>query len=33
MKKVKILLVNDEAIVRESPSDWLKDVGYQVFTA
>jgi two-component system response regulator AtoC len=33
MKKVRILVVDDEAIVRESLSDWLKDVGYQVFTA
>ncbi len=33
MKKVKILVVDDEAIVRESLSDWLKDVGYRVFTA
>jgi DNA-binding NtrC family response regulator len=33
MKKVKILVVDDEAIVRESLGDWLKDVGYQVFTA
>jgi two-component system response regulator AtoC len=33
MKRVKILVVDDEAIVRESLSDWLKDVGYQVFTA
>ena len=33
MKKVKILVVDDEAIVRESLSEWLKDVGYQVFTA
>ena len=33
MKRVKILLVDDEAIVRESLGDWLKDVGYQVFTA
>jgi two-component system response regulator AtoC len=33
MKKVKILVVDDETIVRESLSDWLKDVGYQVFTA
>jgi two-component system response regulator AtoC len=33
MKKVKLLVVDDEAIVRESLSDWLKDVGYQVFTA
>ena len=33
MRKVKILVVDDEAIVRESLSDWLKDVGYQVLTA
>ncbi len=33
MKKVKILVVDDEAIVRESLGDWLKDAGYQVFTA
>jgi len=33
MKQVKILVVDDEAIVRESLSDWLKDVGYQVITA
>jgi two-component system response regulator AtoC len=33
MKKIKILVVDDEAIVRESLSDWLKDGGYQVFTA
>ena len=33
MKKVKILVVDDEAIVRESLGDWLKDVGYQVLTA
>ncbi len=33
MKKVKILVVDDEAIVRESLGDWLKDIGYQVFTA
>jgi CheY-like chemotaxis protein len=25
MQKVKILVVDDEAIVRESLSDWLKD--------
>ncbi len=31
--KVKILVVDDEAIVRESLGDWLKDAGYQVFTA
>jgi len=33
MKKVKVLVVDDEAIVRESLRDWLIDVGYQVFTA
>jgi len=33
MKRVKILVVDDEAIVRESLGDWLKDVGYRVFTA
>jgi len=33
MKKVKILVVDDEAIVRESLGDWFKDAGYQVFTA
>ena len=33
MKKVKVLVVDDEAIVRESLSDWLKEAGYQVFTA
>jgi two-component system response regulator AtoC len=33
MKQVKILVVDDEAIVREALSDWLKDIGYQVFTA
>jgi two-component system response regulator AtoC len=33
VKKVKILVVDDEAIVRESLGDWLRDVGYQVFTA
>jgi len=33
MKKVKILVVDDEAIVRESLSDWLKEAGYQVFMA
>ena len=32
-KKVKILVVDDEAIVRDSLSDWLSDVGYQVLTA
>jgi two-component system response regulator AtoC len=33
MKKVKILVVDDEAIVRESLQDWLTDAGYQVLTA
>ena len=33
MRKVKILVVDDEAIVRESLGDWLKDGGYEVFTA
>ena len=33
MNKVKILVVDDEAIVRESLHDWLSDAGYQVFTA
>jgi DNA-binding NtrC family response regulator len=33
MKKVKILVVDDEAIVRDSLGDWLKDADYQVFTA
>ena len=33
MKMVKLLVVDDEAIVRESLGDWLKDAGYQVFTA
>ena len=32
-RKVKILVVDDEAIVRESLHDWLSDVGYQVVTA
>jgi two-component system response regulator AtoC len=33
VKKVKLLVVDDEAIVRESLNAWLKDVGYQVLTA
>ena len=32
-KKVKILVVDDEAIIRESLRDWLSDAGYQVFIA
>jgi len=32
-KRPKILVVDDEAIVRESLHDWLSDGGYQVFTA
>ena len=32
-KKVKVLVVDDEAIIRESLRDWLSDVGHQVLTA
>lgn len=32
-KKAKILVVDDEAIMRESLQDWLTDVGHEVFTA
>jgi len=32
-EKAKILVVDDEAIIRESLHDWIIDVGYQVFTA
>jgi len=32
-KKAKILIVDDEAIVRESLRDWMSDVGHQVLTA
>ena len=32
-KKIKILVVDDEAIIRESLRDWLSDAGHQVLTA
>ena len=32
-KKFKVLIVDDEAIIRESLRDWLSDVGHQVLTA
>ena len=32
-KDAKILVVDDEAIVRESLRDWLSDVGHHVLTA
>ena len=32
-RKAKILVVDDEAIIRDSLRDWLSDGGYQVFTA
>jgi len=32
-EKIKILVVDDEAIIRESLNDWLSDDGHQVFTA
>ena len=32
-KKTKVLVVDDEAVVRESLRDWLSDVGHQVLTA
>ena len=32
-KKTKILVVDDEAIIRESLHDWLSDVGHQVLMA
>lgn len=33
MAKSKVLIVDDEAIVRESIKDWLTDAGYEVTTA
>jgi len=33
MQENSVLIVDDEPIVRESISDWLKDAGYQVATA
>jgi two-component system response regulator AtoC len=32
-KRAKILVVDDEAVIRESLRDWLSDVSYEVFTA
>ena len=32
-KKIKVLVVDDEAIIRESLRDWLGDTGYDVLTA
>jgi len=32
-KNVKILVVDDESIIRQSLHDWLTDAGYEVFTA
>ncbi len=32
-RKINILVVDDEAIIRESLKDWLSDAGYQVLTA
>ena len=32
-KKIKILVVDDEAIMRDSLQDWLTDAGYDVLTA
>jgi two-component system response regulator AtoC len=33
MKKTKLLIVDDEDIVRESLCDWLSSIGYKVLTA
>jgi len=32
-KKARILVVDDEAVIREALHDWLTDAGYEVFTA
>lgn len=32
-EKIKVLVVDDEAIIRESLRDWLGDAGYRVLTA
>ncbi len=32
-KTIKVLIVDDEAIIRDSLRDWLADVGYNVLTA
>jgi len=32
-RKAKVLVVDDEAIIRESLHDWLTEAGYEVFTA
>jgi len=32
-RKAKVLVVDDEAIIRQSLHDWLNDAGYEVFTA
>ncbi len=32
-KKVRVLVVDDEAIIRDSLRDWLNDAGYEVFAA
>jgi len=32
-RRAKVLVVDDEAIVRESLCDWLSDIGHQVLTA